>query len=54
MEAYTVVLQKTYTLRLAVEAGDVDEALDIAVSVSDEIPFSDWDEDSSAGIDTSW
>ena len=51
METYTVVLQKMYTLRLTVEGESEDEAIDTAISISDEIPFSDWYEDSFAEID---
>lgn len=51
METYTVVLQKMYTLRLTIEAEEEDEAVDMAISMSDEIPFSQWYEDSFAEID---
>lgn len=51
MQDYTVILQKMYTLRLTVEAESEDDAIDTAISVSDEIAFSDWHEDSFAEID---
>lgn len=51
METHTVILQKMYTLRLTVEAGSEDEAIDMAISMSDEIPFGNWVEDSFAEID---
>jgi hypothetical protein len=42
--AFCVLVQRVNTVHLNIEAADEYEAMDIAVSMSEEIPDSDWDE----------
>lgn len=45
MKVWEVTIQHLYTMTIAVEAESEDEAMADAYSLSEEIPFSEWEAD---------